>query len=54
MLSRVDGYVLRRAMDFEADGRWKKVRLKRTWKQQVEEESMKFDLSWEDALCRSW
>ena len=41
----VDGYVLRRAMDFDVDGQRKKMRLKRTWKQQVVEESMKFDLS---------
>ena len=48
MLRRVDGHVLRRAIDFEVDGQRKKVRLRRTWKKKVEEESMMFGLSWED------
>ena len=35
-----DSYVLRRALDVEVEGQRKKVRLKRTWKKQVEEESV--------------
>ena len=31
VLSREDGNVLRRALDFELEGQRKKVRLKRTW-----------------------
>ena len=34
------GHVLRRALDFEVDGRMKKGRPKRTWKRQVEEGSV--------------
>ena len=34
------GHVLRRALDFEVDGRMKKWRPKRTWKRQVEEGSV--------------
>ena len=49
MLRREDGYVLRRALDFEADGQRKKG----TWKKQVEEESEKVGLRREDTLCRS-
>ena len=33
--------VLRRALYFEIEGQRKKGRLKRTWKKQVEEESVK-------------
>ena len=53
MLRRVGGYVLRRVLDFEVDGQRKKGRLKRTWKKQVEEESVKVGLRMEDVLCRS-
>ena len=53
VLSREHGRVLRRALDFEVDGRRKKGRQKRSWKKQVEEESMKAGLRMEDALCRS-
>ena len=42
------GHVLRRALDFEAEGR-----PKRTWKKQVEEESMNVGVSRKDPLCRS-
>ena len=45
VLRREDGHVLRRAFDFEVEGQEKKRWLKRTCKKQVEEESMKFDLS---------
>ena len=48
-----DGYVMRRALDFEVEGQRKKGRLKRTWKKQIEEESVKIGLRMEDALCRS-
>ena len=44
MLRREDGHVMRRALDFEADGKQKKGRPKRTWKRQVEEESVKVGL----------
>ena len=53
MLRRVDGHVLRKALDLEVDGQGKKGRLKRTWKKQVDEESVKVGLSREDALCQS-
>ena len=48
---RRDGYVLRRALDFEVEGHRKKGRPKRTWKKQVEEESVNVGLRREDALC---
>ena len=35
------GHVLRRALDFEFEGHGKKGSPKRTWKKQVEEESVK-------------
>ena len=47
------GLVFRRALDFEVEGQRSKGRLKRTWKRQVEEESVKVGLRSEDALCRS-
>ena len=50
---REDGHVLRRALDFEVEGQRKKGRLKRTWKRQVEKESVKVGLRREDALFRS-
>ena len=53
MLMREDGYVLRRALYFEVEGQRKKGRPKRTWKRQVEEESVKVGLRMEDALCRT-
>ena len=34
---REDGIVLRMALDFEVESQWKKVRPKRTWKNQVEQ-----------------
>ena len=48
-----DGQVLRRAFNFEVEGQRKIWRLKRTWKKQVEEESVMVGLRMEDALCRS-
>ena len=53
VLMREDGHVLRRALDFEVESQRKKGRPKRTWKKQMEVESVKVDLSREDALCRS-
>ena len=53
MLRREDGHVLRRALHFEVGGQRKKGRHKRTWKKQVEEESLKFGLRREDEPCRS-
>ena len=53
VLRREDSDVLIRALDFVVESQRKKGRLKRTWKRQVEEESMKFGLRSEDALCRS-
>ena len=53
MLKRVDVHVLRTALDFEVEDQRKKGRLKRTWKRQVEEESVKVGLRREDVLCRS-
>ena len=44
------GHILSRASHFEAEGQGKKGRLKRTWKKQVEEESVKIGLRREDAL----
>ena len=41
MLWMEDGYVLRKALDFEVEGHRKKGMRKRTWKKQVEEESVK-------------
>ena len=53
VLRRVDGYVLRRALDFEVDGQRKNRRLRRRWKKQVEEEAVTVGLRREDALCWS-
>ena len=50
-----DGHVLSRALDFEVDGKMRKLRLKRTWKMQVDEESMMVGLRREYALfCSRW
>ena len=43
---------MRRALDFEVEGHRKKRMLKRTWKRQVEEESV-VGLRREDAPCQS-
>ena len=52
MLRREDGNVLR-TLGFEVEGQRRKWRQNRTWKKQVEEESVKVGLRMEDALCRS-
>ena len=44
VLRREDGHVLRRTLDFEVVDQRKKGRPKRTWKKQVEGESMKVGL----------
>ena len=51
VLRRENGHVLRRALDFEFECQRKKMMPKRTWKMQVEEESVKVGLRREDALC---
>ena len=51
-MRREGGNVFRGELDFEVDGQRKKGRLKRTWKKQVEEESVKVGLRRRDALCR--
>ena len=53
VLRRDDSHVLKRALDFEVEGRGNKLRLKRTWQRQVEEESMIVGLRRKDALCKS-
>ena len=53
VLKREGGHVLWRALDFKVEGQRKKGRPKRTWKKQVDEESMKIGLRMQDALCRS-
>ena len=50
---REDGHILRRVLDFEVKCQGKKGRLRRTWKMQVEEESMKVCLSNKSALCQT-
>ena len=45
-----DGHVLRRVLGLEVQGQREKRRLKRTWKKQVEEESVKVGFRREDAL----
>ena len=51
-LWREDGPVLLRALCLEVERQKKKWRLKRAWKKQVEEESVKVDLRREDELYR--
>ena len=53
MIGREDSHVLRMALDFEVNCERKKGRLKRTWKKQVDEESMKVGLRREEALSLS-
>ena len=50
ILRREDGVILRRALDLEVDGQRTKGRLRRTWKKQVEDESVNVGLSREDAF----
>ena len=53
MLRIEDGHALRKALDCEVECQRKKGRPKRTWRKQVEEESVKVGLRREDTLCRS-
>ena len=50
VLRREDGHILR-SLYFEVECQKKKGRPKRTWKRQVEEESVKVGLRRVDALC---
>ena len=52
VLRREGDHVLRRALDFEVEDQRKKGRPRRTWRNQVEEESVKVGLRRGDALCR--
>ena len=52
VLRREDGHVLRRAVNFEDEGQRKKGKPRRTWKKQVEEESVKIGFGREDGFCR--
>ena len=49
---REDGHVCRWVLYFVVDGQRKKGMLRRTWKKQVEKESVKVGLRRKDALCR--
>ena len=53
MLRKVDGHVLRRALDFEVECQRKKGMPKRMWNEQVVDEGMKDGLRRNDALCCS-
>ena len=44
VLRRENGHVLRRTLDIEVEAQRRKGRLKRAWRKQVEEESVKVDL----------
>ena len=49
---RDDGYVLRKALEFEVKGKRKRGQPGKTWKMQVEKESRSIGLKKEDALNR--
>ena len=53
MLRRENGHILRRVLYFEVEGQRRKGRPKRTWKRQVNEESMKVGLRRKDEFCLS-
>ena len=46
------GHALRRALGFEIEGQRKKCMVRKTWKNQIEEESLKVCLSMEDLPCQ--
>ena len=50
VLRRVDGHVLRKALEFEVKGKRKRGQPKKTWKMQVEKESKSVGLDKEDAM----
>ena len=52
-LRKEDGHILRRALHLEVEGQRKKGRLKRAWKKQNEEESVKVGLRKENKSHRS-
>ena len=51
MLRKVKGHILRREFKFDAEGKWKKYRLNRTWKREYKEESMKSGVCREDVFA---
>ena len=53
VLRRVDGHVLRKALEFEVKGKRKQGRPKKMWKTQVEKKSKSVGLENEDALNRA-
>ena len=53
VLKREEGHMLRRALDYDVNVQRKKGRPKRTWKRQVEEESMNIGMRMKDAHCCS-
>ena len=53
VLRRDDGHILRKALQFEVRGKRKRGRPKKTWKTQVEEESMSVGLEKKDAMNRA-
>ena len=53
MLRRDDGHILRKALEFEVNGKRKRGRLRKTWKMQVEKGSRSVGLKKEDALNRA-
>ena len=52
VLRRYDGYVLRKALEFEVKCKRKREQPKKTWKMEVEKESKIVGLEKEDALNR--
>ena len=50
VLRRDDGHVLRKALEFEVQGKRKRGRPKKTWKTQVEKESKNLGLEKKDAM----
>ena len=50
VLRRDDGHVLRKVLEFEAKGKRKQGRPKKTWKMQVEKESKSIGLEKKDAM----
>ena len=53
VLRKEDGHCLRRALEYEVDGRRRRGRPKRMWRSQVEEELTKVGLKKEDAIYRA-
>ena len=53
VLRRNNGPVLRKALEFEVKGKWKRGRRKETWKMQVEKESKSVGLEKEDGMNRA-